>query len=165
MHPDRLQQLRDIHLPPDPGWWPPAPGWWLLGAAALILSALLVRVLVCAWQRGRPVRRARRLHDALKAEVRAGAAGTGDYLDRCNELLKRLFVHGLGIDAARRANDLAWLGILDATLGAPEFTRGAGRALGNARFAPAPEADVAAVQQLVDRLLTQIARRRLLGAT
>jgi len=26
-----LAALKDIHLPPNPGWWPPAPGWWILG--------------------------------------------------------------------------------------------------------------------------------------
>lgn len=34
-----LDQLRDMHTPPPPGWWPPAPGWWIL--AALLLAALL----------------------------------------------------------------------------------------------------------------------------
>jgi hypothetical protein len=29
--------LRDIHLPPGPGWWPPAPGWWVLAALAILL--------------------------------------------------------------------------------------------------------------------------------
>ncbi len=40
--------IRDIHLPPPPGWWPPAPGWWLL--AALLLLALAVWL----WRRYRP---------------------------------------------------------------------------------------------------------------
>ncbi len=38
-----LAQLKDIHLPPEPGWWPPAFGWWLLAALllALICFALI----------------------------------------------------------------------------------------------------------------------------
>ena len=39
MNPQDAPQLRDIHLPPDPGWWPPAPGWWLL-ALLLLLSGV-----------------------------------------------------------------------------------------------------------------------------
>ncbi len=35
-----LDALRDIHLPPPPGWWPPAWGWWVL-LLGLILCALL----------------------------------------------------------------------------------------------------------------------------
>ena len=45
--PDPLQ-LRDIHLPADPGWWPPAPGWWLLAA---VLVALLAWAVVFGWRR------------------------------------------------------------------------------------------------------------------
>lgn len=33
-----LAALKDIHLPPAPGWWPPAPGWWLV---TLLLLAVL----------------------------------------------------------------------------------------------------------------------------
>lgn len=39
MNPDL--QLRDIHLPPDPGWWPPAPGWWILLLLIIVLLSLL----------------------------------------------------------------------------------------------------------------------------
>ena len=42
MQSDPLQQLRDVHLPPDPSWWPPAPGWWIL-AAVIAVIILLVR--------------------------------------------------------------------------------------------------------------------------
>ena len=33
-----LAALKDIHLPPVPGWFPPAPGWWILGFLLLALS-------------------------------------------------------------------------------------------------------------------------------
>lgn len=42
----QLEQLRDIHLPAQIGWWPLAPGWWGLMALALIV---LVATLV--WMR------------------------------------------------------------------------------------------------------------------
>ena len=31
---DPLAELRDIHLPPEIGWWPPAYGWWILITAS-----------------------------------------------------------------------------------------------------------------------------------
>ena len=43
MNPQDGPQLRDIHLPPDPGWWPPAPGWWLLALLVLVLAAFAFR--------------------------------------------------------------------------------------------------------------------------
>ncbi|MBN2809875.1 MAG: DUF4381 domain-containing protein [Deltaproteobacteria bacterium] len=47
--PDPLAGLRDIHLPPAPGWWPPAPGWWLI---ALFLLTLTLFILY-KWHRRR----------------------------------------------------------------------------------------------------------------
>lgn len=52
--------LRDIHLPPAPGWWPPAPGWW-------VLAALLVLALWAIARRWRRARAEARRRDALLA--------------------------------------------------------------------------------------------------
>ena len=32
-----LAALKDIHLPPAPGWWPPAPGWWFVTLLLLVI--------------------------------------------------------------------------------------------------------------------------------
>ncbi len=153
MQPDLLQQLRDIHLPPEPGWWPPAPGWWLLAlllAVALIYLAHRVRQGVA---RRRPIRLARQCYETLYARYQRGDIDAADFLHQANELLKRLYVHGLHDDDARRANDAAWLAYLDAHGGGSAFTRGPGRQLGNQRFAPEPEADPRALDPLIRRLL------------
>lgn len=47
---DPAAQLRDIHLPPPPGWWPPPPGWWLIALAALAAGAWLA-MRPPAWKR------------------------------------------------------------------------------------------------------------------
>ncbi len=39
MNPQSLP-LRDIHLPPEPGFWPLAPGWWVLLGLVLLLALL-----------------------------------------------------------------------------------------------------------------------------
>ncbi len=58
----QVPELRDIHLPPAPGWWPPAPGWWglaVLGVLAVTLAIVRLR---------RAVRRRRR-HALVRAEL------------------------------------------------------------------------------------------------
>jgi len=160
MQPDLLAQLKDIHVPAPPGWWPPAPGWWIVAGVVLGVLALLGRIGLAAWRRRQPIRRARSLHADLARRHRAGELDEHDYAHACNEVLKRLFVHGLGIDAARRVSDERWLALLDHALGEPAFTTGAGRALGQARFAPAPAIDAAALETLVTRLLARVSPRR-----
>ena len=58
---DPLSALRDIHLPPDPGFWPPAPGWWIL-ALILVLAAIAL-----GWWRRSVARRRRPQREALQA--------------------------------------------------------------------------------------------------
>lgn len=153
---DLLQQLRDIHVPAPPDPWPPAPGWWLLAALAIALLVWSLRALGRARAARRPIREARRLHTALAARLRAGTIDARAYTDGCNEILKRLFVHGLGRTAAGPLADERWLALLDRALGEPAFTGGAGQALGAARFTRHPEIDAAALVPLVERLLMRI---------
>jgi hypothetical protein len=157
---EQLQQLRDIHVPPAPGWWPPAPGWWLL---VLLLAAV---VLALGWfayriyRQRQPVRYGQRLYADLHQRYQRGEISHQAYLNQTNELIKRVLIHGLGEHRARRASGEAWLRLLDDHLDAPEFSRGPGRALGNSRFGPAAAAPGAArveeLHPLVERLLQRI---------
>ncbi len=70
---DPLADLRDIHLPADPGWWPPAPGWWLLAAialAALVFAAWRIRRI---HRHRAPARAARRALARILAEYERDA--------------------------------------------------------------------------------------------
>ena len=58
---DPLSALRDIHLPPEPGFWPPAPGWWIL-----VFVLVLVAMALAWWQRS-AARRRRPQREALRA--------------------------------------------------------------------------------------------------
>ncbi len=152
MQPDLLQQLRDIHLPADPAWWPPAPGWWLLLLLGLALLIWLGSRLQDAYRRRQPLKLARRYYENLYAAYGRGEIDGPDYLQQTNELLKRLYIHGIGDDEARSANDERWLSYLDEKSGGTAFTEGAGAQLGNQRFRPHPEADPETLHPLVAQL-------------
>lgn len=150
-----LQRMRDIHYPDAPGWFPPAPGWWLL--AALLLAGL---VWVAWWWRQRqqlraPYAQALLLLEGAQQRFSAGTLSPRDYLDYCNQILKRLLVHVRHNPAAVAASGSTWLAELDRLHGGNQFTRGPGQALGDARFAPtAPQ-----IAQELPALLTVFVRR------
>ncbi len=155
MQQDLLQQLRDIHLPSEPSWWPPAPGWWLVTLLVLILVFWGIRTLRHAWRRRQPIKLARSYYADVYAAFQQGDIDGGTYLNRTNELLKRLYIHGIGDDGARSASDAEWLEYLDGKLGTPGFSSGPGRQLGNQRFRPEPDADPEALHPLVVRLFRE----------
>ncbi|MFP6817609.1 MAG: DUF4381 domain-containing protein [Pseudomonadales bacterium] len=155
MQPDLLQQLRDIHIPADPLWWPPAPGWWLLAAATLLGCLLAVRFVFREYPRRRPIKRTRRLYQALHGRLRAGEITAESYVHQSNELLKRLLIHGLGIRAARPASDIDWLKMLDEYHGSAAFSDGPGQILGNERFRKTPEIQIEPLHQLLAGFLAR----------
>lgn len=139
MNPQDAPQLRDIHLPPDPGWWPPAPGWWLLALLVLLFAGYASRLAWRAWR----VRRWRRRVLAELDRVVAAHAGQPDpalYVAALSRLLRR---------AARlldpRAASLRgeeWLDFLDAhwprgRASAATFRARAAHALDDAAYRPA----------------------------
>ena len=133
MNPASGPELRDIHLPPTPGWWPPAPGWWLLALVALLALALVVRWL---WRRERRRRWRRRVRAELERIVAAHAA-SADSLRLATDLSHLLRRASLLLDAKAAAlRGEAWLAFLDARLppGVGAFRAGAGNALVDAPF-------------------------------
>jgi hypothetical protein len=114
---DQLQQLRDIHLPQPPGWWPPAPGWWLLAALAVAALWWIFLRLRARRRRSAPLRFGRAAYADVFRRYRDGELDYAEYLDETDELIKRVLIHGLGDDRARRATGEAWLRHLDSYLG------------------------------------------------
>lgn len=145
MNPAAGPDLRDIHLPPVPGWWPPAPGWWLLAILALALCFLLVR----EWSRRARSRRWRRRVQSELEDIAAAHAALPDrsrLAADVSQLLRR--VARLVAPEAVALRDEDWLGFLDARLpekrrAAEPFRRGVGRALVEASYRRAedPAAD------------------------
>lgn len=138
--------LRDIHLPPPPGWWPPAPGWWLVAAIAVAIS-------ICIFFYARRKFRQRRYRRAVMAELdHCIGSARGDPSALAAALSR--FLRRLSRKASPAAGTLAgeqWLQHLDACAATDEFTTGVGRALVEASFRRAHVYDTAALIALVRR--------------
>jgi hypothetical protein len=155
---DPLQALRDLHLPAAPGWFPPAPGWWILLAIVLGAACYTAYRLWRRQRRRAPYRAAIRELEAARAQGVAPGVGPS-YADAANAILKRVAIHALKRSEAAPLSGERWLTFLDALDPTGDFTRGPGRALGDARFAPAAQVDVDALHPRVVRLLAHLERR------
>ena len=153
MQDDPLSQLRDIHMPIEPGWWPPAPGWWLLGALVLIGLSLLILWLVRRYQNNAPKREALALLSNADAALANKEIDAVQYVNVCNALVKRLWVHAQGRAEAAALTGDQWLRYLDRVTDTDQFTNGAGIALGNQRFTKQAVEVTPALQNLLRELL------------
>ena len=156
MNPDLLSQLRDIHAAARVSWWPPAPGWWLLAALAIAGRVYLILQARAVLVRRRPIKAARALYQKLYNDHLGGVINERQYLHEASELLKRLFIHGLHDDRARKANDDEWPHLLDERSASSEFSEGPGRQLGNQRFRITPDVDAASLHPLLSKLLNEV---------
>ncbi len=129
-------QLRDVHLPPAPGWWPLPPGWWLV-----IGGCVLVVLLVWVWRARR--RRLRRRWQQHFATVLAAAATPADEVAAMAELLRR--AARVRRPGAELLQGTEWLQFLD-TPESPAFSSGEGRLLLDGGYRR--EVDAAAVARL-----------------
>jgi hypothetical protein len=123
-----LAQLRDIHMPPEPGLWPPAPGWWILGVVAVAGLTWL------SWRGWRALSRYwlyRKVAASLDA-VCSGHARHGDDQRLTADISRLLRRAALREHTRLRTAGLTgnrWLAFLDRTGGGRDFTEGAGRCL------------------------------------
>ena len=153
MQENPLQQLRDVHLPLEPGWWPPAPGWWIL--ASVCAAALILGQTCGAPQRKRPIRSARALLEERLSDYRLGQIGALEYVSHANEILKRLLVIAFDIKSLAATSNEDWLGALDRISNSTDFSQNYGSVLGHARFAPAVTTDIEALHQCISNVLNR----------
>ena len=162
VHP--LDELRDIHLPPQPQAWPPAPGWWAVGTG-LGIVLLLALVLRKSWLARRELRRmlsdARtRLRD-IESRYQSGADLPALAAD-LSVLVRRV---ALSVHPRRDVAGLhgtAWLDYLARQADEDGFRGAAGRVLTEAPFRDHASqewaSDFEACMKLVDTWLARIAR-------
>ena len=147
--------IRDLHLPPEIGWWPLAPGWWAIIAILVILAALGLRALFKGLADSRARRFALRQFEQAKVEYRTHGnlvmLGTS-----LSELLRRtMLAYAPRAEVAGLSGD-AWADWLDRDLPQPLFAKGEGRALLELPYRN-PKADTSDVN--VDAMLAAVKLR------
>ena len=86
------QQLRDVHLPEQAGWWPLAIGWWIL--IALIVVAIAVSIVYLVQHKKRNRYRTQALQQLQKCYSKwQSKQDTVSYLQSVNAVLKRSVLH------------------------------------------------------------------------
>lgn len=141
-------QLRDIHLPAEPGWWPPAPGWWIVAVLAL---ALLVWASRIALRRYRLHRQRQRLLARLDALARPDGTLTPEAVAEISTLLRRLALMRYPRQRVAALTGAEWLRFLDQTGDSDGFSHGPGQVLATGPYQAHLPADVdfAALDTLV----------------
>jgi len=162
MNPQDAPQLRDIHLPPDPGWWPPAPGWWLLALLLLVLGVFALRL---AWRALRVRRWRRRVLAELDRVVAAHAVqpDSARFVAALSQLLRRA-ARQLDPRAATLRGE-AWLDFLDGRwppgrAPAASFRSAAAHGFADAAYRPSHDP---ALQEVDAPALAALARTWLAG--
>lgn len=144
--------LRDIHLPPAPGWWPPAPGWWLLAG----LVVLLVFLSLLLWQRQRRLRYRRQALRQLTRLEQTYELASHALLAELSMLLKRAALSAFPVEQCAGLCDEAWLHFLDRSLPDQPFSTGVGRCLASGPYQYRVEFDRAALLGLCRRWLRRL---------
>ncbi len=128
-------QLRDIHLPAEPGFWPPAPGWWILAALLLALLAWTGRVLLRRYR----LQRQRQRILAMLGELEQEPANniTPERIAQISSLLRRLALMRYPHQRVAALTGSEWLRFLDESGGDGRFCHGPGQVLANGPYQPA----------------------------
>jgi hypothetical protein len=159
MNPANGPDLRDIHLPAEPGWWPPAPGWWIVAAIVLAMGVYLCFKVYLYTKRAR-LRRA--VMGELDRCIDAGGDDPSRLAAGLSQFLRRLTLRATPNAAAYHGD--RWMDYLDQQSGTDQFSRGVGRVLLDAPFDPAATYDAAALVALVRRVACTLLDKRAVHA-
>lgn len=105
-------ELRDIHVPTDPGYWPLAPGWWAIIIIALILAYFLFKKI----EKMRQINKVNKLMQQELFTIRESYSKHNDKhklaIDISN-LLNRFVRHVLGDSNASSLTGNDWISYLN----------------------------------------------------
>ncbi len=132
-------QLRDIHLPAEPGFWPPAPGWWIL---AVLLLALLAWATWVGLRRYRLLRQRQRILAMLAELEQETDTITPQSIARISTLLRRLALMRYPRQRVAALTGTDWLQFLDESGGNGRFSHGPGQVLASGPYQPSLPSDL-----------------------
>mgnify|MGYP000116362494 CR=1 FL=1 len=152
---DPLSQLADIHLPPTVSQWPPAYGWWLLTCALLIAITLAIRWLLIHRRKKQYKVEAISILNNIQQQFQSDD-NCLTALEAINSLLKQTCMTHYGRHETAGLNGDAWLSFLDRTGNTKDFSKGPGRSLTYALYAPNP---IAPITELIEITKKWIAKQ------
>lgn len=152
--PERLQELRDVHLPDPVSWWPPAPGWWIL------LGVMVLGVMLVLWVRANRQRtKARRLAiTELKSVTQEYYPHHNDHwlVQQLSEIMRRYAMAIFPRSDVAGLTGHAWLQFLDRTGQTNQFTEGPGHLLSTAPYRPPCIMSAAELVPLVEQWIQRV---------
>jgi len=133
-------QLRDIHLPAEPGLWPPAPGWWILAALLFILLCWAAWVTLRRYRLHRQRQRILALLNELEQDAADNA--TPEKIAQISILLRRLALMRYPRRQVAALTGSDWLSFLDESGGYGRFSHGPGQILATGPYQSALPTDL-----------------------
>lgn len=144
-----LEQLRDIHVPAELGWWPPAIGWWILALAIIFIAYRLIRRWINQHHQGRYKKQAlTELNQQLTLWQRDG--NDAHYLQGVHALLVRVCLHLEGGRQLSAKTGQRWADDLN-RYSAEELDQESVFALTQAAYQKEPTVDIERLHKLVNR--------------
>ena len=143
--------LRDIKLPPEPGFWPLAPGWWILAVVALLL---LIWIGLKAYQRQQRKKRWLAIEQQLSVlefEFQT-QQNKQQLLQQLSAFLRRFVRHHLHDEQALSASGQDWIAYLNQWLPGEPFTPFS-EALTTGLYQPTCDYDEATLLMLTRQLI------------
>lgn len=119
--PASLQNLNDIVMPANVGWWPLAAGWYVLSAIMLVLLAWYGFRSLRSWIDNRYRRAALRELQALAEDIHSGQ-NPDSSLRQLPGLLKRTALSAYPRKKVASLSGADWQRFLNSTLPAPAFS-------------------------------------------
>lgn len=142
-------QLKDIHLPAEPGFWPLAFGWWIL-LALIILSVVVLFWLLRRYKKG-AARREALLQLQQIEEIYISDKDGEKYYSDISKLLRRVAITAFSREQCAGLSGESWLGFLRSHAPDGGFDDTAGRDLIQARFKNhSSQPDTTAINSLVE---------------